>query len=65
MAENMLFSEGFYQASDLSNKIATIYKLCSDRLTFMDHYDFGMRSMCSVLKLAGDLKRLDKNSNEF
>ena len=64
VAENLLFSEGFYQASELSVKISIIYKLCSDRLTFVNHYDFGMRSMCSVLKVAGNLKRADKSVNE-
>lgn len=49
--ENMLMSEGFEAAPVLS------VKLSSELLSKQAHYDWGLRAVKSVLRVAGSLKR--------
>ena len=57
--EIMLFSEGFQTSKMLSKKMTTLYYLMEQQLSKQDHYDFGLRSVKSVLNSAGALKRGD------
>ncbi|XP_075233788.1 uncharacterized protein LOC142331650 [Lycorma delicatula] len=53
----MLFSEGFLEAKILAKEIVTLYRLCTEQLSKQYHYDFGLRTLKSVLVMAGELKR--------
>ena len=64
IAEVILFSEGFANATNLSLKITQLYKLSSEQLSAQHHYDFGMRALKSILVMAGDLKRSQPDVHE-
>lgn len=53
-----LSSEGFKYIDKLSEKLDQLYKLASQQLSQQDHYDFTLRTLGSVLAIAGNLKRL-------
>ena len=59
ICENMLMSEGFNTAKELSKKFMTLYDLCKSLLSKQTHYDWGLRAVKSVLRQAGKLKRQD------
>uniref|UniRef100_A0A8C6E8C9 Dynein axonemal heavy chain 14 n=1 Tax=Moschus moschiferus TaxID=68415 RepID=A0A8C6E8C9_MOSMO len=64
IAEVMLFSVGFKSAKLLSGKLVNIYKLASKQLSQQDHYDFGLRSLKTILVMAGKKKRELKSETE-
>ena len=64
IAENMLMAEGFANARPLSIKMVTLYDLSSELLSKQAHYDWGLRSMKSVLRVAGGLKRGEPDTPE-
>ena len=57
ICENMLMSEGFVLAKDLSKKFVSLYMLSRELLSKQRHYDWGLRAVKSVLRQAGKLKR--------
>ena len=64
IAEIMLVAEGFQEATLLSKKFITLYTLCKELLSKQDHYDWGLRAIKSVLVVAGQLKRGDRDRPE-
>ena len=64
ICENMLMSEGFTTAKDLSKKFMTLYDLSKSLLSKQMHYDWGLRAVKSVLRQAGKLKRADPDISE-
>ncbi len=64
ICENMLMSEGFTNARILSVKFVSLYQLCGELLSPQHHYDWGLRAIKSVLRVAGGLKRADPDVEE-
>jgi dynein heavy chain len=64
ICENMLMSEGFQGARKLSIKFVTLYELSSELLSKQAHYDWGLRAVKSVLRVAGSLKRGEPDKSE-
>jgi len=62
--EIMLYAEGFTTSKILSKKMNTLYHLMMQQLSKQDHYDFGLRSVKSVLNQAGALKRTSPEMTE-
>jgi dynein heavy chain len=65
ICENMLMSEGFLTAGVLAIKFVTLYQLCLELLSPQVHYDWGLRAVKSVLRVAGTLKRADPDWPEM
>jgi dynein heavy chain len=64
ICENMLMSEGFADAKDLSKKFMCLYDLSKSLLSKQIHYDWGLRAVKSVLRQAGGLKRSSPDDPE-
>lgn len=62
--ENMLMAEGFQTARALSVKFNTLYELSSALLSKQPHYDWGLRAVKSVLRVAGGMKRANITMSE-
>ena len=57
IAEVKLYSEGFITSKYLAKKLTRLYELAGRQLSQQDHYDFTLRTVGSVLSIAGTLKR--------
>ncbi|KAL1456994.1 hypothetical protein WDU94_001673 [Cyamophila willieti] len=64
IAEVVLYSKGFESSKHLAQKMATLYKLCSEQLSQQDHYEFGIRAVNTVLVMAGNLKQANPDQSE-
>ena len=64
MCENMLMAEGFQEATALASKFYGLYSLLNDLLSKQLHYDWGLRAVKSVLRVAGGFKRQEPDVDE-
>ncbi len=53
IAEVLLLAEGFETAALLARKITQLFTLCKQLLTRQTHYDWGLRALKAVLRVAG------------
>lgn len=59
-----LFSDGFATAKVLAKKMTVLYKLAREQLSKQFHYDWGLRSLNAVLRMAGVVKRASGDTPE-
>ena len=64
IAELMLKSFGFDETRELSQKLASMVDLCDGLLSSQAHYEFGLRSIISILRCAGELKKSQQSEDE-
>ena len=64
ICEIMLMTEGFAEAKPLAKKLMTMFTLCKEHLSSQRHYDWGLRVIKSVVRIAGALKRADQSLDE-
>ena len=64
ICENMLMAEGFQTAKVLASKFYGLYSLLRDLLSKQMHYDWGLRAVKSVLRVAGGFKRAEPDIDE-
>ena len=56
IAEILLYSVGFNSARNLAFKTVRTFTLINEQLKFTQHYDFGLRTVKTVLIYAGEVK---------
>uniref|UniRef100_A0A182IR22 AAA+ ATPase domain-containing protein n=1 Tax=Anopheles atroparvus TaxID=41427 RepID=A0A182IR22_ANOAO len=59
-----LFSDGFTTAKVLAKKMTVLYKMAREQLSKQYHYDWGLRSLNAVLRMAGVNKRKSPECSE-
>ncbi|KAK8861158.1 hypothetical protein M9Y10_012853 [Tritrichomonas musculus] len=64
IAEIMLFSGGYAEATSLSVKLVSLFDLCRKQLSKANHYDWGLRAMKAILSTAGKQKRAHLEERE-
>jgi dynein heavy chain 2, cytosolic len=55
IAEVMLLSEGFKSAKCLGAKLVTLFDMAKQLLSHQQHYDWGLRSLKTILSVSGEL----------
>lgn len=55
--EMILFANAFKESKLLARKLVQLHELCAQQLSHADHYDFGVRTTKSIVRLAKSLKR--------
>ena len=64
IAEVNLAGEGFVESKVLAKKFTAMYLVCKELLSKQMHYDWGLRAMSGVLRIAGGMKRGDPDKSE-
>lgn len=64
IAETILKSQGFKETNILSKKLASMVELCDGLLSSQPHYEFGLRSIISILQSTGPLKKCHQDEDE-
>ena len=64
ISELVLCSQGFDDSRILAKKLAAMIDLCDGLLSSQPHYEFGLRSIVSILRSAGDFKKSKPDDDE-
>ncbi len=64
IVENLLFSEGFLHSKYLAKKVVSLYNFAKDQLSQEKHYDFGLRSLKTVLAMSSRARVKHENLSE-
>ncbi|KAF6274521.1 dynein axonemal heavy chain 14 [Rhinolophus ferrumequinum] len=64
VAEVMLFSVGFKSAKSLSRKLVNFYELASTELSRQDHYNFDLRTLKTIITMAGKKREFQCNMSD-
>ncbi|KAH9593148.1 Dynein heavy chain region D6 P-loop domain [Trypanosoma melophagium] len=64
ITSTMLLSEGFTHARSISKQIVELFRLSGQLMSRQQHYDWGLRSLKAVLRLAGSLMQTWKLNNK-
>ncbi|GAB5365644.1 hypothetical protein AAMO2058_001075600 [Amorphochlora amoebiformis] len=62
IGEVMLYAEGFEHAKDLGHKLVEVYQLSRQLLSSQKHYDWGLRSLKTVLSYGGNLIQRERKA---
>ena len=65
IAEINLAGEGFVESKVLAHKFVAMYSVCKELLSKQMHYDWGLRAMSGVLRIAGGMKRAEPDKSEI
>ena len=57
ISEGLLLAEGYSDTKVLSNKLISLFDMCSSILSKQIHYDWGLRAIRSLLTMAGECRR--------
>jgi dynein heavy chain, axonemal len=60
-----LSAEGFIEAKILAHKFITLFLLSKELLSKQTHYDWGLRAIKGVLRIAGGMKRGEPDKQEI
>ena len=60
-----LSAEGFFEARPLSIKFIRLFHLNMELLSKQDHYDWGLRAIKGILRIAGGAKRANPEKTEL
>uniref|UniRef100_A0A7E4URM5 Cytoplasmic dynein 2 heavy chain 1 n=1 Tax=Panagrellus redivivus TaxID=6233 RepID=A0A7E4URM5_PANRE len=64
IAETLLYSEGFKDATILARKLVAAFSLSREMLSAQQHYDWGLRALKTVLRGCGDVISKDRSQSE-
>ena len=60
-----LSAEGFIEATMLAHKFFTLFNLSKELLSKQTHYDWGLRAIKGILRIAGGMKRGEPDKQEI
>ena len=65
IAQTLLYAEGFKNGDILSKKVTTLFTLCKQGLSYQQHYDWGLRSLKTILTVASQQIQLFINEGKL
>lgn len=63
IARTLMYAEGFKNSDILAKKVVSLFALCKQGLSYQKHYDWGLRSLKTILTVANQQIQNIINSN--